>query len=455
MISGNLTHKAVVALTIACVVFTATAQAAPARRVVLISIDGLTAADSVRLGRLDTATPTLEALVASGVRAQGVVPTTPANTFPNHATMVTGVSAAKHGIFDNDIFAPGTDRHGLFYHYASDLKSKTIFEAAAEADRKTMAIWWPLTTGADIDYLLADVPGDVRERGKYVYASASPEIREVLRSPENAGQMTDALRLEAALAGLAGRPDFMAIHFTELDSAQHEYGVGSPEAMAALQETDHRISEFLGALDTAGMRRETAIIIASDHGFSSLHSAVYPGTLFRAYGLLELDDTGAVREWTAYPWPGGGALAIYINPQAEDRSAAINLVDHLITLMRNHPADFVKSVYKGEAMGRFGGYPDAYALVNAKSGFAFGGDLDSVLVRSGTRTRAVHGFVADDAAMHGSLILSGAGVNANSRLGIVNMEDIAPTVAYLLGLSLPGTEGRVLTESLQKPERRD
>lgn len=449
MISCKLAAKSVAALTVLCAFIAATAQAAPSKRVVLISIDGLTAEDSMRLGRLDAATPTLEALVASGVRAQGVVPTTPANTFPNHVTMVTGVSAATHGILDNDTFAPGTDRHGLFYHYASDVKSMTLFEAARESDLKTMAIWWPVTTGADVDYLLADIPGDVLERGKYVYASASPEIRKVLRAPENAGEMTDALRLQSAIGGLEGRPAFMAIHFTELDSAQHEYGVGSTEAMAALQDTDRRIGEFLEALAAAGMREGTAIIIASDHGFSSLHSAVFPGALFRTYGLLQLNEAGELEKWLAYPWPGGGALAIYINPEVEDRDAARNLVDHLIALMQNHPADFVKSVYKGDDLRRFGGYPDAYALVNAKKGFAFGGDLDSVLVRGGTRTKAVHGFVPDGPFMYGSLILSGAGVKESGRLGIVRMEDIAPTIAYLLGLSLPNAEGRVLSECLQ------
>lgn len=445
----KLPPKSVVALAIVCAVFAVTTQAAPSKRVVLVSIDGLAAEASAQLGRLDASTPTLEALVVSGVRAQGVVPTTPANTFPNHVTMVTGVSAATHGILDNDTFAPGSDRHGLFYHYASDVKSVTIFEAAREADLETMAIWWPVTTGADIDYLLADIPGDVRERGKYIYASASPEIRGALPSPENAGDITDALRLQSAIAGLAGRPDFMAIHFTEFDSAQHEYGIGSPEAMAALQKTDRRIGEFLEVLDAAGMREGTAVLIASDHGFSSLHSAVYPGALFRSYGLLELDAAGEVEDWVAYPWPGGGALAIYINPEAEDQGTAKNLIDDLITLMRNHPADFVESVYKGKDLRRFGGYPDAYALVNARSGFAFGGDLDSPLVRSGTRTKAVHGFVPDDEAMYGSLIMSGAGIREGGRLGIVRIEDIAPTIAYLLGIALPDAEGRVLTESLE------
>jgi len=85
------------------VVYATPALAARAERVVLISIDGLTAEDAANLGRLDAHTPTLNALVANGVRAKSVVPTTPASTFPNHVTMVTGVSAATHGVLDSDV----------------------------------------------------------------------------------------------------------------------------------------------------------------------------------------------------------------------------------------------------------------------------------------------------------------------------------------------------------------
>lgn len=419
-----------------------------ADRVFLISIDGLTATDAARLDDPDLQAPHLRALVLSGARAEGVVPTTPSNTFPNHVTMITGVAAATHGIYDNDRFSPGSEQHGLFYHYFSDVRSLTLFDAAREAGRRSMAIWWPVTTGAPVDHLLADVPGDVRERGKYIYASATPDIRRVLESPDKATEMSDALRLEAAIAGLDGRPDFTAIHFTELDAAQHEFGPGSAEVHAALSRMDRHIGEFLHALESRGLREGAAIIIASDHGFSPLHSAIYPGQLFRTYGLLELADDNSLVRWDAYPWPGGGALAIYLNPASPEPQAIRETVDHVIDVMAGHPEDFIAAVYRGSELERWGGYPGAYALINLKDGYAFGGNLDSVLVRSGTSTKGVHGFVPDRPDTHGALILSGAGVQAGAHLGSVRMEDIAPTIASLLGLEFPSAEGRTLQPDL-------
>ena len=54
----------------------------------------------------------------------------------------------------------------------------------------------------------------------------------------------------------------------------------------------------------------------------------------------------------------------------------------------------------------------------------------------------------DRSGTYGALILSGAGIQAGVRLEVVRMEDIAPTIAKLLGLSLPTAEGRALTRAL-------
>jgi len=431
-----------------CMLVASPAFVEGAERVVLISIDGLTATDAAELGTPRFDAPNLRALMLGGARADGVLPTTPSNTFPNHVTMVTGVSAATHGIYDNDRFSPDTDQHGLHYHYYSDIRSPTLFDATRDAGRTSMAIWWPVTTGAPVDHLLADVPGDVRERGKYVFASATRDIRRVLENPEKAAEVTDALRLEAAIAGLDGSPDFTAIHFTELDAAQHDFGAGSPEALAVLARTDRYLGQFLDELETRGLREGAAIVVVSDHGFSPLHTAIFPGRLFRAYGLLELDDRGNLESWDAYPWPGGGALAVYVNPESDGSETVRRTVDHVIDVLASNPESFVHAVYRGNEMTRWGGYPDAYALINLKDGYAFGGDLDSVLIRSGTQTKGIHGFVPDRSGTYGALILSGAGIEAGARLEAVRMEDIAPTIAKLLGFSLPTAEGRALTRAL-------
>jgi hypothetical protein len=50
--------------------------------------------------------------------------------------------------------------------------------------------------------------------------------------------------------------------------------------------------------------------------------------------------------------------------------------------------------------------------------------------------------------MDAAMVVSGAGVKKGVKLGRIRNLDIAPTIAHLLGLSMPGVEGKPLTSAL-------
>jgi arylsulfatase A-like enzyme len=52
--------------------------------------------------------------------------------------------------------------------------------------------------------------------------------------------------------------------------------------------------------------------------------------------------------------------------------------------------------------------------------------------------------------MNSSLVITGPGVPAGRSLGIVDMRDIAPTLAALLGVRLPSAEGRDLLQETNR-----
>ncbi|MGV3721568.1 MAG: alkaline phosphatase family protein, partial [Actinomycetota bacterium] len=82
-------------------------QAGPRKdqQVVLISLDGFGAynVDDPRLPL-----PNIRALAARGSRADAMTVSTPSVTWPNHTTLVTGVSPAKHGVLANGKIEAGT-----------------------------------------------------------------------------------------------------------------------------------------------------------------------------------------------------------------------------------------------------------------------------------------------------------------------------------------------------------
>jgi predicted AlkP superfamily pyrophosphatase or phosphodiesterase len=64
-------------------------------------------------------------------------------------------------------------------------------------------------------------------------------------------------------------------------------------------------------------------------------------------------------------------------------------------------------------------------------------------------TPGSHGYLASDPDMETFLIAWGAGIRPGVRLGPVSSLDIAPTIAGLLGLAMPGTMGKPLTGLLK------
>jgi predicted AlkP superfamily pyrophosphatase or phosphodiesterase len=60
-----------------------------------------------------------------------------------------------------------------------------------------------------------------------------------------------------------------------------------------------------------------------------------------------------------------------------------------------------------------------------------------------------HGYVSSDPDLGALFIASGAGIRPGVRLEVIENVDVAPTIASLLGLTLPGVDGRVLEEALQ------
>ncbi len=56
------------------------------------------------------------------------------------------------------------------------------------------------------------------------------------------------------------------VHFPSVDTVGHASGWGSPEQLAAVAHADVQVGRVLAALDRAGLRAGTLIIISTDHG---------------------------------------------------------------------------------------------------------------------------------------------------------------------------------------------
>ena len=115
------------------------------------------------------------------------------------------------------------------------------------------------------------------------------------------------------------------------------------------------------------------------------------------------------------------------------RDAARVLVDKLAA----DPANGIEAILDHDAVVALGGFPDAAFVVTFRSGFCNGGALSGPLVTESWQ-KGTHGYnPATTPEMRASFFAVGHGVARGKDLGVVDMRQIAPTLARILGVSLP------------------
>ena len=91
----------------------------------------------------------------------------------------------------------------------------------------------------------------------------------------------------------------------------------------------------------------------------------------------------------------------------------------------------------------------ASLFITPKDGYSFTAAVgEDVVVDAIEGSLGAHGYPATDPELGALFIASGAGINAGSKLDVIDNVDVAPTLAALLGLTLENMDGRVLTEIL-------
>lgn len=424
------------------------APKAPERSLLLVGIDGL------RHDYLDDTThaiPTLRRLASEGARARSLRSVWPSVTYPAHATLVTGVSPARHGIVNNVVFDPFEKNDGGWYWYASDLKVPTLWDVATDAGIDVANATWPVTVGARIRHNLPQFwrAKHVEDEKLLALISTPGLFAEITRAAPPPGEhRDDRARADAAITLLRNkRPGFTLAYLTDLDTVQHAHGPMSAEAWSTLERIDGLLGEIIAAAEPRGL----TVAVVSDHGFVPVDTDVRPNVALRAEGLLtsrtraEWGRTEEVLDsYEAVTWKAGGSAAIMGRRGREEPTAS--RVKALFTRLASDPANKIGAVLDGVEVERQGGFPGAIVVLQAGPGATFSERYDPPMVAP-SKYRGMHGHRPDLPEMGASFVLWGHGVRRGD-LGEVSMLDVAPTLAAILGLSLPTAEGKPIAAAL-------
>jgi alkaline phosphatase D len=226
-----------------------TAEQQAKHYVVLVSLDGF---------RYDYATKyaakNVQAMAARGASApDGMIPSYPSVTFPNHYSIVTGLYPEHHGIVANSFYDPARKESYSFTNPKNTADGSwyggtPLWVLAEQQGMRAATFFWPTSD--------AEIQG---KRPSYYLAPYDDNF-------------PDEKRVEQVLAWLQlppeKRPHFITLYYPDTDHAGHTYGPDAPETAEAVRRVDEMIGKLSDGIAASGLPVD--LIVLSDHGMESL-----------------------------------------------------------------------------------------------------------------------------------------------------------------------------------------
>jgi predicted AlkP superfamily pyrophosphatase or phosphodiesterase len=214
--------------------------------VVLVSLDGFRYDYAKKYG----ATHLLSLAKQGASVPEGMIPSYPSLTFPNHYTLVTGLYPEHHGIVANNFYDeqrkeryasndPKTSSDGSWYG------GTPLWVLAEQQGMRSACFFWPGSEAA------------IQNIHPTYYLHFDDKF------PDNQ-------RIDQVLAWLKlpedKRPHFITLYYSNVDHAGHEYGPGSPQVAEAVKHVDSLVGQLHKSLDALHLPID--LIVVSDHGMA-------------------------------------------------------------------------------------------------------------------------------------------------------------------------------------------
>jgi alkaline phosphatase D len=196
---------------------------------------------------------TLERLAVDGASApEGMIPSFPSVTFPNHFSIITGLYPEHHGIVDNSFYDPvrkqtyamnklQTVTDGSWY------SGVPLWVLAEKQGMRSACFFWP-TSDAEID--------GMRPTFYLHYDGSIPDQQRI-------DQVIAWLKLPAA-----DRPHFITLYYAEPDHTGHKFGPDTDETAEAVHHVDALVGTLVAGLKTLDLPVD--VIVVSDHGMATV-----------------------------------------------------------------------------------------------------------------------------------------------------------------------------------------
>jgi predicted AlkP superfamily pyrophosphatase or phosphodiesterase len=365
--------------------------------------------------------PNFKMLMKEGASAEGLIPSFPSKTFPNHYTLVTGLYPGHHGLVDNSFFDPATKRqYGMRIREAvtdsSFYGGTPLWTLARQQGIRTASYFW---VGSEI------AQEWLHPNYFYTYDHSVPFQKRV-------DQVIAWLQLPEA-----ERPHLITVYFSSPDEQSHRYGPLADETKKTVMAMDTLLGNLMQRVKGTGL--PVNVVVVSDHGMSELTDK--PET------YIFLDSLVTTREGKITVANGGTQAHIYTSTKKQR--------DSLYTALNAKAKNF--TVVKREDFRPRWHYDHARSgdlLVVAKPGkYIITGTVIKRDKESNSTAFGAHGYDPDEVPdMKGAFFAYGPDIKPGVRVKAFRNIHVYPLVAAILGLKTPPIDGelKVLAPILKK-----
>jgi hypothetical protein len=348
------------------------------------------------------------------------------------------------------------------------LEADTLWDAAI--GRSVLALGWPTTVGARIELVLPEAQSSevgrpwldlmrgmsspfVIHELEAIAAEALDDQEGVVASERDPASWPTPAEKDAALMEVACHvalserdPALWLIRLNQTEAAQHSAGSGSVQLAEALRRIDQEIGYLVDCLEEVGQLADTAIFVVGDVAYRPVHTRVDPNVALVAEGLIGRDPRvpSGVRSWLAIARTHGRSAYVYAKDAANALAAR-----EILEIEAVRTAAF--RVVSAAELTKAGVDPQAWFGLEAAAGFVIGDGLLRPMLRP-SETRASAGALGlpGDRAGAVGFVAWGRGIRLQVRVPRLELVDLAPTIAMLLGLRLDDDiDGTALTGILR------
>jgi predicted AlkP superfamily pyrophosphatase or phosphodiesterase len=367
--------------------------------VVLVSLDGFRYDYARKYG----AKHLLQFGAEGAMASEGMIPSYPSLTFPNHYTLVTGLYPEHHGIVSNKFYDPvrkqqysmsdpAAVRDGSWYG------GTPLWSLAEKQGMRSACFFWPASE--------AEIAG---ERPSYYL-----KFDDHFPDEQRIDQVIAWLRLPAAK-----RPHLITLYYSNVDHAGHQYGPESPETAAAVAHVD----ALMGDLETklARLALPVDLIVVADHGMERVQG-----------DWINLDKFTDLSSFTTV----GPLLYAPTEAAAEKAYQGLKIKTDAFTVYRRKR---LPAILHYDANARAGDpviVPNGPFVIRAHAPEAVSADHPI--------ERGAHGYDPRvQKSMRALFLAVGPDIRPGSKLEPFENVNVYPLVAKILGLHSPPVDGSI------------